>query len=48
MGSDINNAILKNIEDLKQKKEDIRSKTNEIQKKKDVLEEISNKLHQKE
>ncbi len=48
MGNELNNAILKNIEDLKQKKEDIKAKTEDIQKKKDKLEEISSKLHQKE
>ena len=48
VGADLNNSILKNIEDLKQKKEDIKLKTEDIQKKKDKLEEISSKLHQKE
>ena len=48
MGSEFNNAIIKNIEDLKQKKETIREKTDDIQKKKEKLEEISAKLHQKE
>ena len=37
VGSDFNNSILKNIEDLKLKKEDIKMKTEDIQKKKDKL-----------
>jgi kinesin family member 6/9 len=48
IGSDLNTAILKNIEDLKGKKDEIKGKTEEIQKKKDKLEELSGKLHQKE
>jgi len=44
----LNNAILKNIDDLKEKKDQIKSKTEEIQVKKDKLEEITTKLHNKE
>lgn len=47
-GQELNNAILKNIEELKGKKEDIRVRTQQIQRRKERLQLITTKLHQKE
>jgi kinesin family protein 6/9 len=47
-GLELNNSILRNIEELKQKKEEIKQMTEEAQKKKNELEQIQLQLKQKE
>ena len=47
-GLELNNSILRNIEELKQKKDQIKHLTEEAQKKKNYLEDIQLQLKQKE
>jgi hypothetical protein len=48
VGLELNNSIIKNIEDLKLKKEEIRAKTEEAQKKKERIAELDAGLKSKE
>ena len=48
VGLELNNSIIKNIEDLKEKKEEIKTKTELAQKKKERMDELSAALRIKE
>ena len=47
-GTDINSSIVRNIEDLRVKREAIKAKTEDVQRRKDALEVLNGKLQAKE